>query len=320
MARQNEQELFSSIPADSMKKLDDFLQSLTETKMDASIDADAFSNYIQDYLQYKVEVSEGSQGKTAQLWASYMSHIWLVLSLVQAVKHNDFLAYAHCLHLMTDIFFAFGGQNYARYLTYFSVFLANIEVSHPGATDLIKRGAMSVARSFIPGNRCAVDKTMEETFMRHAKSHGGTGAGGFGVSGVLSNHDAYQRWVRTTHARSQYVNTTLNMADMLTDRQSGTMHRDVRPAEILKSEKCVRKAKEAVESFIIPFIVDDQDKLISLSSGAAATEIIATDVLGTEKSGKEAQKAFIKDRLEKNENFLQPVKQMNLRTLGDINK
>ena len=136
---------------------------------------------------------------------------------------------------MADIFFAFGGQNYARYITYFSVFLANIEVSHPGSTDLIKRGAMSVARTFIPGNCCAVDKTIEETIMRHAKSHGGAGGGGFGVSGVLSNHDAYRRWVQTTHARSQYVNTTLNMADMLTDSQSGTMHRDVRPAEILKS-------------------------------------------------------------------------------------
>ena len=320
MAHQDEQELFSSIPADSMKKLDDLVQWLTETKLDAALDDDAVSNYIQGYLQYRVEVSEGSHGKTAQFWASYMSHICLVLSLVQAVKHNDFLAYAHCLHLITDIFFAFGGQNYARYLTYFSIFLANIEVSHPGATGLIKRGSMSVSRSFIPGNRCAVDKTMEETFMRHAKSHGGAGGGGFGVSGVLRNHDAYHRWVRTTHARSQYDNTTLNMADMLTDSLSGTMHRDVRPAEILKSEKCVRKAKEAVESFINPFIVDDQDKLISLSSGAAATELIATDVLGAEKSGKEAQKAFIKDRLEKNEYFFEPVKRMNLRTLGDMNK
>ena len=153
MAHQDEQELFSSIPADSKKKLNDLLQSLTETKLDTALDDDAFNNYIQGYLQYKVEASEGSHGKTAQLWASYMSHIWLVLSLVQAVKHNDFLAYAHCLHLMADIFFTFGGQNYAQYITYFSVFLANIEVSHPGSTDLIKRGAMSVAHSFIPGNR-----------------------------------------------------------------------------------------------------------------------------------------------------------------------
>ena len=54
------------------------------------------------------------------------------------------------------------------------------------------------------------------------KLHGGAGVGGVGVSGVLSNHKAYHRWVRTTHAHSQYVNTTLNMADMLTDNLNGT--------------------------------------------------------------------------------------------------
>ena len=78
------------------------------------------------------------------------------------------------------------------------MFLANIEISHPGATDLVKRGAISVARSFVPGNRCPVDKTIEETFMKHSESHGG---GSAGLSGLLSNYYAYQRWVRADHER-----------------------------------------------------------------------------------------------------------------------
>ena len=57
---------------------------------------------------------------------------------------------------------------------------------------------MSVARSFILGNKCAVDKTMEETFMRHATSVGG-------AVGLLTDYNAYQRFVRCTHARSQYA-------------------------------------------------------------------------------------------------------------------
>ena len=95
-------------------------------------------------------------------------------------------------------FFSFGGQNYARYLTFFSVFFANIEISHLGATDLLKRGAINLARSFVPGNRCSVDKTIEETFMKHSKSHGGGSAGLFGL---LSNYDAYQRWMGADHER-----------------------------------------------------------------------------------------------------------------------
>ena len=143
-------------------------------------------------MQFRDEVGECRLGVTAQLWMSYMDHIWLMLALIHAVKHK-FLLYAHCLHHMSDLFFSCGGQNYARYLTYFSMFITNIETSHPGATELLKRGAKSIARSFFPGNRCAVDKTMEKTLMRHAKSRGGAGGTGAGVTGDLTKQDAYQR-------------------------------------------------------------------------------------------------------------------------------
>ena len=246
------------------------MQAPSRDTMNSVLADTPLKQYIDGFMQFRDEVGEGCLGVTAQLWMSYMDHIWLVLALIHAVKHNDFLLYAHCLHHMSDLFFSFGGQNYARFLTYCSMFITNIETSHPGATELLKRGAMSVARSFIPGNRCAVDKTMEETFMRHAKSRGGAGGTGAGVTGVLTNQDAYQRWVRTTHARSQYVNTTFSMADMLTPTDGGK-HRDARPAEILKSEKLVSKAQDAVRSFLNPFSSDCKENLLILSSGAAAS-------------------------------------------------
>jgi radical SAM superfamily enzyme YgiQ (UPF0313 family) len=52
------------------------------------------------------------------------------------------------------------------------VFLTNIDQSHPGAEELLKKGGIAVARSLIPGALSAVDKTMEETFMKFAKSAG----------------------------------------------------------------------------------------------------------------------------------------------------
>ena len=76
---------------------------------------------------------------------------------------------------MVDVFFSFDGQNYARYLCYFSLFLVNIVKTLPGATKLLKLDAISVAKSFIPTNRRAVDKTIEEAFMQHAKSQAGSG-------------------------------------------------------------------------------------------------------------------------------------------------
>lgn len=59
-----------------------------------------------------------------------------------------------------------------RYLAWLEVFLTNIELSHPGAKELLEKGGIAVARSLIPGALSAVDKTMEETFMKFAKSAG----------------------------------------------------------------------------------------------------------------------------------------------------
>ena len=273
-----------------------------------------------DYEEFKESVRSGCLGKTSKLWLSYMDHIWLILALLRAVKTNDFPLYARCLYLMPDLFFAFGGQNYARYLSFFSVFLANVEETHPGSTVLLERGAISVARSFIPGNRSAVDKTIEETFMKHAKSHGGAGGSGAGLSGLLSNYSAYQRWIRTTHERSQYVNATLNMADMLSGSEEGSHHRDVRPTEIRNSEISVSKTVNAIQSFLNPFSVEDESKLYNISSGAPAPILIEVDVLRAEKVGKDEKEKFIRERLEKKEHFFEPVKRMNLKTLSDMNK
>ena len=159
---------------------------------------------------------------------------------------------------MCDLFFNFGGQNYARYLTFFSVFLANIEISHPGATDLLKRGAINLARFFVPGNRCSVDKTIEETFMKHSRSHGGAGGGSAGLSGLLSNYDAYQRWVRAAHERVQFVKGALAMVDMLADDSEAKTHRDMRRTEIERSEANVVKVAEAIVGFINPFEMEQK--------------------------------------------------------------
>ncbi|KAG1696102.1 Maltase-glucoamylase, intestinal [Nymphon striatum] len=89
------------------------------------------------------------------------------------------------------------------------------------ATELLRLGAISVARSFVPGNQCAVDKTIEETFMKHAKSHAGAGGRGAGVSGILNNYEAYRRWAKTAHERSRYLDVTLQMADMTDEDGKG---------------------------------------------------------------------------------------------------
>lgn len=249
-----------------------------------------------------------------------MYHIWLVLELLQAVKTNNLSLYAQCLFNMSDLFFSFDGHNYSRYLTFFAVFLANIDETHPGACELLKAGAISVARSLVPGNRCAVDKTIEETFMKHAKSHGGSGGCGAGLTGLLSNFSAYQRWVKTTHERAQYVDVTRAKVGMESESHGRQQHKDLRQSEVKKSEKRVQKTKSVIQNFLNPFDVSDHDKLYCISSGAHAPEPVEKDMMTAEQLGKQAKETFIVDRLETKKNFFSPVKKMKLRTFHSGNK
>ena len=165
-----------------------------------------------------------------------MNHVLLVFSLLYAVKINDYYLYGACLSKMVDLFFSFDGQNYARYLCYFLLFLVNIEETHKGATQLLKLGAISVARSFIPANRCAVNKSIEKTFMRHAKAQAVQGGRGAGISGLLNNYEVYRRWARTAHERSKYVEVMLQVANM-SDDGSGRKHRDTQRSQVKKVKK-----------------------------------------------------------------------------------
>lgn len=290
-------------------------ETFTELQHDETI-----TNFMTEYEQFRDRVREGDFGPTAQFWLSYIDHVWLVLALLEAVKVNNFLLYAQTISQMSDLFFSFDGQNYARYLTFFSVFLSNIDLSHPGAKEMLQRGAFSVARSLIPGNRCAVDKTMEETFMKHAKSRGGAGGGGAGLTGMLCNQEAYHRWVKTTHERSKYLHATLDMAGMAQGDEVGSRHRDTRPSEILKSESHVKKTQDAIKSFINPFCEEAAVKLTVLSSGASVPADIQHDVLRAEKAGKSMKDEFITQRLMSNDHFFEPIKRLNLKTMASMNK
>ena len=246
-----------------------------------------------------------------------MDHVSLVLLLMRAVKLNDFELYAYCLNAMPDLFYAFGGCNYARYLTFFAQFVANLDFSHPGSVQEIRMGVISVARSFIPGNRCSVDKTMEETFMKHAKSRGGSGVG---ITGITQNHAAYQRWIKTTHQRSHFLSAVYTLADMHNDQYGSSKHRDLRAAEINKGEQQVKAAMDAVDSFLNSFNITDKDGLYNLSSGSNMPNEIEKDILSAEKLGCKEKEKFIDERLKKNDKFFEPVKRLNLATMGNINK
>ncbi|KAK0148525.1 hypothetical protein N1851_011132 [Merluccius polli] len=210
---------------------------------------------------------------------------------------------------MADLFFAYDGHNYSRYLTWFEAFLTNIDLSHPGALDYIKHGVIPVARSLIPGALAAVDKTMEETFVKFAKSSGG-------LLGLFNNCGAYQKWCRTTSARAQLYELTLEMCGMIDDPEmpKAGKHWELEPAQIKKSEEAVQRVMIAIKGFTSPWKIPDKSRLYSLASGAPIHPEVEVDVLRAEAAGRAAKGQFIQERfVSKGKEFFDRIKNLSSR-------
>ena len=138
-------EWYSTLPEEALRKLDNLVNASSSESLSTILTDPSFSKFIDSYLKFREEVRKGEHGKTAQLWMSYIDHVCLIFALLEAVQDNNFFLYVHVLYLMAVLFFSYNGQNYARYLSFFSLFLANIEESHPGATKLLQLGTLSVA-------------------------------------------------------------------------------------------------------------------------------------------------------------------------------
>ena len=258
-------------------------------------------------------MASGLHGKTAQFWLSYMNHVELIMRFLMATKKNDLELYQACITSMCPLYFAFGGINYARYLSFQSVFLQSIDQTHPGAKGLLEKGALSVARSLPPGCCNPVDLTIEQTFMKHAKSRGG--GPGVGIIGITRNPKAYQRWVLTRHHRALYLNATYRMADLTSDEHTDYQHKYARPSQIIRSEKAVQDVLKAIDGFVNPFEIERKENLFCLASGAAVNSLIESEVLGAEEAGKTAYENFMQCRIiDKIIDFHEPLTKLKLET------
>ena len=72
--------------------------------------------------------------------------------------------------------------------------------------------------------------------------------------------------------------------------------------------------------FTNPFTISDKDNLYCISSGIPVPKDHENDILSAVLRGKQAKETFIQERLEKGENFFEPIKRMNLKTMEDMGK
>ena len=305
----------------SVENLNVLIQSCSSEHLLAALEDNSLIILLQEYTNFQTKVKQGDYGKTAMFWYSFLEHARRVFMLMYAVKCNNLQLFHKAMCDMADLFFAFGGHNYSRYLTWFDVFLRNLDDTHPGAKELLQKGVISVARSWISGNLSATDKTVEETFMHFCKAK--AGANPVGITGLLTNYAAYQQWIRTSSERAKYFRATLDMCGLLGNEDMHTSyHPETRAREIYRSEQAVQRAITALEGFLNPFEAPDKEHLLIISSGNTVPPAVEIDALRAEGAGRQEREMFMQNRLspEAAVPFFTRIKKLKLLRMDSCNK
>ena len=159
---------------------------------------------------------------------------------------------------------------------------------------------------------------MEETFMKFSKC----GVVGAGISGLLCNCSAYQRWIRNSSEPSKFHKATLEMCGL--EENSKDYHHKTIPSAISKSEAAVQRTLDAFEGFMNPYNLDNETRHVDISSGAAVSTDIKDVVLKVEIVGNQEKKIFVAERLTKHslikKDFFEPVTNPKLKTMELANK
>ena len=140
-----------------------------------------------------------------------------------------------------------------------------------------------------------------------------------GFSGLYNQFGTYQKWCRTTSARAQFYQKTLQMTDLVSDPDNprSNRHRELEKAEIAKSERAVICVIDAIKSFTNPFNIANKDNLYCLASGAP----VSADVLQAEAVGDAAKMEFNQSLQNGDADcFFNPIKKKKLKTMETCSK
>ena len=200
----------------------------------------------------------GACGKTAKFWMIYCHLVDLYLLFHGAMKTCDVDLFTYVLHDMSKIFFTTNHQNYAKWMTRYSLELLNIDL--PMRIMLIN-GGLSVRRSKNHFSGVGVDMASEQMINGEAKSK---------LKGIIAFVDvntAVNRWLITSSMRTEIVNKVLTIA-ALSPNDDENNNKEVFPTRLKRDARDLENICNSIREMINPFDASiNQDVLFNIKTG-----------------------------------------------------
>ena len=255
------------------------------------------------YSMYCDDTMSGARGKTAQFWMSYCHLMDLYLLFHGAMKCCDVDLYTYILHNISAIFFSTNHQNYAKWMTRYSLELLNL---NPPLRRMLLNGGLSIRRSSHHFCRVGVDMALEQTINAEAKNR---------LKGIIAFADvntAVNRWLVTNTMRTEIANKVLNIAGM-GQNDDENFNKTNNPKRLKRDAQDLQNMSSSVCDMINPFdAAINKDALFNIKTGRKATPAAEEYLLSVITEGENKRDDYTKECNEDESRFEKPIKKTKI--------
>ena len=147
------------------------LANINKENLESLLDDESIP-FTQTYQRYRSRIRNRAAGKTAQFWMIYLDLMEAQVMAYNGVQGNNIDMMIKAWQTFLPMYFAF--NNYARYGSYYTYILVNMEQFYPGLKELIPKEDLSVQGQKKYPLQTAIDQRGEQTVNRDAKTSGKT--------------------------------------------------------------------------------------------------------------------------------------------------
>ena len=224
-------------------------------------------------------------GTQAKMIVEYLRDVSAMLCLISSVRENSIERHLAAERVLIPKCFAFGHQNYSRYLSFQHVKLLDIKRNHPAIWDDLLQNGFGGSISGEPFSTVHGDLITETTINREVKTRGGPMQGGFST-----DITAVDTFMKTSHIIANLRVKLKERLKVFTKSSHNETSKGARKKHDVMTQRLVSK----LDSYFDPFLAGPARHF---KTGIQIDQAVINGLLSSTQLGNGMFQEFVETRL-----------------------